>query len=168
MEDDRDTSRQQPTAPGADEKTSVEATLTASRALLGVVARSVAPALEVVSLPQFRVLVLLSTEVHTRVGALAEQMGINPSTFSRSVDRMVAGGWVVRSENPEDRREVLLELTDEGRRLVESVTNRRRDEIRTVLARMSPEGRRELTAGLRAFGLAAGETPVGDLLTLGL
>jgi len=145
-----------------------EETLTASRALLGIVARSVAPALEVVSLPQFRVLVLLSSEGPTRVGQLATQVGANPSTFSRSIDRMVAGGWVVRSENPDSRREVLLELTDDGRWLVESVTTRRRREIEGVLARMSAADRKTLIAGLNSFNAAAGETSVGDLLPLGL
>ncbi|WP_022880595.1 MarR family winged helix-turn-helix transcriptional regulator [Gryllotalpicola ginsengisoli] len=142
--------------------------LTASRALLAIVARSVAPALEVVSLPQFRVLVLLSTDGPTRVGSLAEHVGANPSTFSRSVDRMVAAGWVVRTGNPESRREVLLELTDDGRWLVESVTARRRREIETVLERMPPSQRAALVRALRSFSEAAGEASVGDLLTLGL
>lgn len=145
-----------------------EATLTASRALLGIVTRSVAPALEAVSLPQFRVLVLLSAAGPTRVGQLAEQIGANPSTFSRSIDRMVAGGWVVRAENPDSRREVLLELTDDGRWLVESVTVRRRREIEAVLEKMSPADRDALVAALTAFTAAAGEPGAGDVLPLGL
>lgn len=145
-----------------------EIVLTASRALLGIVAQSVAPALEVVSLPQFRVLVLLSSQGPTRVGALADRLGANVSTFSRSVDRMVAGGWVVRAENPESRREVLLDLTDDGRWLVESVTVRRRRGIQGVLDRMSDDERAQLAAALDAFGDAAGETAVEDLLPLGL
>ena len=145
-----------------------EETLTASRALLGIVARSVAPALEAVSLPQFRVLVLLSSEGPTRVGQLAVQVGANPSTFSRSIDRMVAGGWVTRSENPDSRREVLLELTDDGRWLVESVTTRRRREITAVLDKMTATDRDALMAALATFTAAAGEPDVGDLLPLGL
>jgi DNA-binding MarR family transcriptional regulator len=145
-----------------------DATLTASRALLGIVARSVAPALEAVSLPQFRVLVLLSADGPTRVGHLAERVGANISTFSRSVDRMVAGGWIVRSENPDSRREVLLELTDDGRWLVESVHTRRRREIAAVLEKMSTADRSALTKALSAFTVAAGEPGVDDLLPLGL
>lgn len=145
-----------------------EEMLTASRALLGIVARSVAPALEVVSLPQFRILVLLSAEGPTRVGQLAERIGANPSTFSRSVDRMVAGGWVARAENPESRREVLLELTDDGRWLVRSVTTRRRRAIDQVLEQMTAADRASLVAALNAFTAAAGEPGVEDLLPLGL
>jgi len=145
-----------------------EAALTASRALLGIVARSVAPALEAVSLPQFRVLVLLSAQGPTRVGQLAEQVGANPSTFSRSVDRMVAGGWVIRSGNPDSRREVLLELTDDGRWLVESVHTRRRRAIAAVLEKMTAADRDALTKALGAFTVAAGEPGIGDLLPLGI
>ena len=146
----------------------IDATLTASRALLGVVARSVASTLEVVTLPQFRVLVLLSADGPTRIGSLAERMEVVPSTFTRSVDRMVAGGWVARSENPDSRREVLIELTDDGRRLVEAVTERRRREIRAVLKLLSPEDRALVAKAFTLFNAAAGEPTVEDLLTLGL
>ena len=145
-----------------------DATLTASRALLGVVARSVASALEVVTLPQFRVLVLLSANGPTRIGSLAERMEAVPSTFTRSVDRMVAGGWVARAENPDSRREVLIELTDDGRRLVEAVTERRRREIRDVLKLLSRDDRAVVARAFTLFNAAAGEPTVEDLLTLGL
>ncbi len=146
----------------------VDATLTASRALLGVVARSVASALEVVTLPQFRVLVLLTSDGPIRIGSLAEQMGAVASTFTRSVDRMVAGGWIARAENPDSRREVLIELTDDGRRLVEAVTERRRREVRDVLKLLSDEDRASVARAFTLFNAAAGEPTVEDLLTLGL
>jgi len=146
----------------------VDATLTASRALLGVVARSVAPALEVVTLPQFRVLVLLSNNGPTRVGALAEQVGVVASTFSRSVDRMEAGGWIVRTHSRDNRREVLVELTPAGRELVATVTERRRRELREILLRLSPEERDALALALAIFNSAAGEPSVEELLVLGL
>lgn len=145
-----------------------DATLTASRALLGVVARSVASALEVVTLPQFRVLVILSADGPTRIGSLAGRIGAVPSTFTRSVDRMVAGGWIVRAENPDSRREVLIELTDDGRRLVEAVTERRRREIRDVLKLLSEDDRALVARAFTLFNTAAGEPTVEDLLTLGL
>lgn len=146
----------------------VEATLTASRALLGVVARSVGGALEEVSLPQFRVLVLVASEGPMRVSTLAQRMGAVPSTFSRMLDRMVSGGWISRAENPHSRREVLVGLTDAGRRLVEDVTERRRREIRQLLAGLSAPERATVIRGLSLFNEAAGEASVEDLLVLGL
>ena len=144
------------------------ATLTASRALLGVVARSVASALEVVTLPQFRILVLLSSGGPTRVGVLAEQMTIVASTFTRSLDRMVVAGWITRVANPEDRREVLVQLTDAGRQLVDEVTQRREREIQSILAVLTDHDRAELIRAFALFASAAAEPRVEDLLTLGL
>ena len=148
---------------------SIEATLVASRALLGVVARSVATALEQVSLPQFRVLVVLSSCAGPlRAGALAERTGVHPSTFSRTADRLEAGGWVRRTPNPESRREVLVELTDQARRLVDQVTRDRRAEIARILEQAPAEQREAIRAGFEAFAAAAGEPPVEDLATLGV
>jgi len=145
-----------------------EATLTASRAMLGVVARSVGPALEQVSLPQLRVLVLLAGYGTTRSGMLADLVGVHASTFSRTTDRLVAGGWVRRMQNPQSRRETLVELTDAGRRLVASVMQRRRAEMSAILRRVPVDERPAVRAAFEAFSLAAGEPPLVDLAVLGV
>lgn len=144
-----------------------DATLTASRALLGVVARSVAAALEVVTLPQFRILVVLVGSGPMRIGALAERMHAVPSTFSRTIDRMVTGGWVERSASPDSRREVMIDVSLHGRQLVTHVTNLRRGEINAVLADMTEQDRQLVTLAFTRFSAAAGEPTVEDLLTLG-
>lgn len=144
------------------------AIVTSSRALLGVVARSVASALEVVTLPQFRVLVLLSSQGPMRTGTLAARLGVNASTFSRSLDRIVAAGWARREPNPESRREVIVDLTDDGRRLVDAVTERRRREYRSILSRLSADDQAAVAHALDLFNQAAGEPSSEDLLTLGL
>ncbi|WP_372594143.1 MarR family winged helix-turn-helix transcriptional regulator [Actinotalea sp.] len=145
-----------------------EQTLLASRALLGVVARSIEPALEEVSLPQFRVLVLLTAYGPMRSGAVAERMGIHPSTFSRNADRLVAGGWVRRVEDPESRLSVLVEPTERARLLVERVTLARRERIVEILGRMPAEQRAVLGEALGAFAQAAGEPSLEELSVLGL
>jgi len=145
-----------------------EATLRASRALLGIVARSVSDALEKVTLPQFRVLVVLAGSGAMRMGALAARVGAVPSTFSRSIDRMVEGGWVIRQESPQSRREILVDLTDEGRRLVDQVTERRRRQVASVLTSLAPDEQQQIIDALELFSTAAGEPTPEDLLTLGL
>ena len=156
----------QPDTTGGSE--AVDATLIASRALLGVIARSMSEALEVVTLPQFRILVVLYANGPLRFGVLADKMRINPSTFSRSIDRMVAGGWVERTQSPESRREILIALSQHGRGLVDHVMLRRRNELDRILAPMESEQRREIEHALRLFADAAGEPSDDDLLTLGV
>lgn len=146
-----------------------DAVLTASRALLAVVARSLAPVLDQVTLPQFRALVVLSSSPEPlRSGDLAAALGVHPSTFTRTADRLVAAGWVRRVENPGNRREILVELTDDGRALVEEVTGRRRQEIEGILGRLDEADREQVHRGLEAFARAAGEPSVHDLSALGL
>lgn len=145
-----------------------DATLLVSRALLGVVARSVSSALEFVTLPQFRVLVVLSATGPIRMGALAERVHANQSTFSRSMDKIVTGGWAERSTSPDSRREVLILLTEAGRALVAEVTERRLAEISTILERLTPSEQESVRAGLELFSIAAGEDSVEELLVLGI
>jgi DNA-binding MarR family transcriptional regulator len=152
--------------PGLKEMT--EATLLASRAMLAVVARSLAGALEDVTLPQFRAMVILDTQGPQRTGAVADLVGVHQSTFTRTADRLVRDGWVLRVENPDSRREVLLELTDRGRELVAVVMTRRQSELRRALTKVPVGQRAAVVEGMRAFAAAAGEPDAADLLTLGL
>src|SRR3954447_26368646 len=122
-----------PNAERAKLKDDVEATLVASRALVGVIARSLADVLEQITLPQFRVLVVLCAEGPLRSGALAERLGIHQSTFTRTADRLVTQGWIRREVSPESRREVLVDLTDAGEDLVLGVMRARRANIEAVL-----------------------------------
>lgn len=146
----------------------VDAILTASRALLGVVARSVSDALHDVTLPQFRVLVVLSSTGPLRIGALAEKMSANPSTFSRTIDRMVTGGWVGRASSIDSRREVLVHITEQGHALVDEVTERRRTEVARILHDVPVAERDGIARALTSFTAAAGEPNPKALLILGL
>ncbi len=156
--------RERPIQPSPE---AVHATLLASRALMGVMARSMAAVLEGISLPQFRILVLLAASGPLRTGALAERTGVHASTLTRTADRLVRAGWVRRIDNPLSRREVLIELTPKGRRLVEEVTRRRAAEITEILARLPRSEQDVVQAGLAAFAEAAGEPSAQDLLVLG-
>jgi DNA-binding MarR family transcriptional regulator len=146
----------------------VEVTLTASRALVGVVARTLADVLEVVTLPQFRMLVVLCDEGPLRSGVLSERLGIHQSTLTRLADRLVGQGWVRRETNAESRREVMVDLTDAGRELVTKVLEARRADLAKILGRAPAKDRAVIRAGFEAFARAAGEPDPGHLLTLGL
>lgn len=146
----------------------VSAVLTASRVLVSVAARSLAQIEEQVTLAQFRTLVVLSSgEGRTNLNRLADQLAVTPSTALRTVDRLVAAGLATRRENPENRREVVLGLTDDGERIVRDVTATRRVEIAAILERMSARKRAELVSAFRAFAAAADEPEVTASSALG-
>lgn len=137
------------------------AVLTASRLLVAVSARSLAAVEDRVTLPQFRLLVVLSTEGPAKLVVLAERLGVNPSTALRMMDRLIAAGLADRQVNPDNRRETVLRLTDDGRRIVEDVTGRRRAEIAAIVSRLDPEQRAALVSALGAFTEAGAEPAVG-------
>lgn len=140
------------------------AVLTASRLLVAVSARSLAEVEERVTLPQFRMLVVLSTRGATKLVVLADLLQVAPSTAMRMVDRLIAAGLADRQVNPDNRRETMLQLTDEGRRTVADVTARRRAEIAAIVGRLGSDQRAALVGALTAFNEAGGEplAPVSD------
>ena len=144
-----------------------DSVVVASQALLALVARTIAPALEQVSLQQFRVLVVLVGAGPHRLGALAARLDVVPSTFSRTIDRMEAAGWVIRSPNADSRREVIVDVTAEGRRLVEGVTDARRQEVVDILAKLPVNRRQAMADAFEDFATAAGEPAIEDLLPIG-
>ncbi|MGE3234819.1 MAG: MarR family winged helix-turn-helix transcriptional regulator [Thermoleophilia bacterium] len=141
----------------------VDAVLTASRVLVAVAAESLAAAeRQDVSLPQYRVLVLIAARGPQRVADLAEALGVNPSTATRVCDRLYGKGLIHRRRPPGRRREVRISLSDAGVGLVDEVTRRRRDGIARLLAAVPGEQRAAVVHGLRALADAAGEIPDPD------
>jgi DNA-binding MarR family transcriptional regulator len=145
--------------------TVTDAVLRASRLLVGLSARSIAAVDESITLPQFRVLVVLSTRGAMNLSALAEHLDVKPSTATRMIDRLVITGLVEREVNPISRRQVVIDLTGTGASVVAEVTKLRRREIANIVANMPAPHRRWLVDALDAFSQAGAEPPVPDDLT---
>ncbi|MCP9947809.1 MULTISPECIES: MarR family winged helix-turn-helix transcriptional regulator [Actinomadura] len=150
---------------GVDEVTS--ALLTASRLLVAISVRSLAAVEDAVTLPQFRLLVVLSSQGPAKLVTLAGLLEVNPSTAMRMVDRLAAAGLVDRQASPDSGREIRIQLTAAGRAIVDDVTARRRADIAAVVSRMPVGQRHVLVDALRAFTDAGGEPRVPTLVQLG-
>ncbi|KJK47094.1 hypothetical protein UK23_21410 [Lentzea aerocolonigenes] len=144
-----------------------DAVLTASRLLVAVSAQSIAAVGDAITLPQFRVLVVLDSRGPMKLTTLAEILDVNPSTATRMVDRLFSSELVARQQNPASRREVVIELTPAGRKIVRSVTRRRRTAIGKIVQRMPERDRRGLVDALVAFAEAGGEPAVDTGENLG-
>jgi DNA-binding MarR family transcriptional regulator len=156
------TATRQRTSPGTQTDRLADAVLTASRVLVAVAARSLAEHESVVSLPQYRALVVLGSRGAQRPVDLAQALGVDPSTATRMCDRLVRKHLITRRRDVIDRRVVLLDLSAAGRRLVERVTRSRRAEIERILEAVDPAERDALVLAFTTFGRAAGEVPEGD------
>ena len=135
----------------------VAAVLTASRALVGVAAASLAGVEGTVSLAQFRMLVMLDSYGETSLNRLADALGVTSASALPMVERLTSAGLVTREVDPANRREVVLSLSRSGAELVWRVTDRRRAAVARIVRKMPGERREDLIAALTAFADAAGE-----------
>jgi DNA-binding MarR family transcriptional regulator len=149
-------------AAGSDVDAVTDAVLTASRLLMSVSARSIAAVDDTITIPQFRLLVVLHGRGPVKLTAVAEALAVNPSTATRMVERLVATGLVSRDPHPTSRRELVVDLTERGHRAVRRVMRRRRGEISRIVAQMTPTARRNLVRALSAFAAAGGAASDGD------
>jgi DNA-binding MarR family transcriptional regulator len=140
----------------------VEALLRASRALVGVAARSVADIDPDVTLPQYRALVVLASRGPQKVADIATELGVAPSTGTRMVDRLIRKGLIGRERSSTDRRVVRVTLTVAGRQLVDRVMRRRRRQLATIVAATTEVWHPAVAPALRAFAEAAGDVPEQD------
>ena len=122
-----------------------------SRVMTAIVARTLADLEEAVTVPQLRILVMLYFDGRTNLATIARNLGVDRSNASRPADRLVAAGFVRRDEDERDRRNVVLSLTARGRRLVDSMMDRRREIFGDLIARLDPEDRVALARGVRAL-----------------
>jgi DNA-binding MarR family transcriptional regulator len=72
-----------------------------------------------ITMPQAKVLYLLSADGDLHMAELVGRLGVSLSTVSGLVDRLVEHGIVSRREDPIDRRQVVVALTASGRDLVD-------------------------------------------------
>ncbi|MGO8692688.1 MAG: MarR family winged helix-turn-helix transcriptional regulator [Rectinemataceae bacterium] len=87
------------------------------------------------TLPQFKMLVVVSQSEPSAVGGIAEQLCIGEPTASYLVDRLVQAELVERAEDPADRRRAMIRLSVEGRILLDKLIGPRNwldDQLRNL------------------------------------
>jgi DNA-binding MarR family transcriptional regulator len=75
----------------------------------------------------------LHDEGAQRLSALAQAFGLDPSTITRQVQALEGSGLVRREVDPTDRRASLLDLSDEGRKVLTETRERRRARLQEAL-----------------------------------
>lgn len=76
----------------------------------------------------------LADEGPQRLGALATSFGLDPSTITRQVQALEEIGLADRRTDPSDRRASILDLTGNGRDVLDQTRARRRDKLQEALA----------------------------------
>ena len=86
----------------------------------------------------FRVLGALARH-DCNLSELAEHQNVSLPTMSATVQTLVERGWLERDRSENDRREVTLQLTEEGRRILSSEHRRLTDWVAAKMESLDPK-----------------------------
>ena len=112
-----------PGKPSSREAISEEAVPYLLRQVAERLSRSLAESLKPFEQPAnvYRILIALERRGPVTIGELAEATLIEPSTLSRTIDRMEDEGFVKHGPDTEDGRSVMVEITPSGRAFFQDI-----------------------------------------------
>lgn len=96
------------------------------------------------TLTQFAALGTLFRHGPLRIGELADIERVRPPSMTRTLACLADGGYVARTQDPSDGRQVMVDLTDKGRVLVEADRRARTAWLSQRLRELTPDERRIL------------------------
>ena len=98
---------------------------------------------------QWGPLLMLSINGPSSVARLVEELGTDAGAMTRLLDRLEAKGLCTRERSSEDRRVVMLSLTDEERRLASRLTDVLADDFNAHLQGFTHDEWRQLISFLQ-------------------
>ena len=100
-------------------------------------------------LSHFYILTTLYREKVLSSGNLAKSLDVRNSTITSLVDRLVKLSLVRRRRCERDRRVVLVELTDKGRKLTEKLLTLRKKRLKEIVKELSREEVKEIYESIK-------------------
>ena len=104
-----------------------------------------------ITVSQFSVLDVLYTKGEMRVCELIEKALSTSGNITVVIKNMEQKGWLYKKTCPTDKRAFLVGLTDEGKKLFETLLPEHRNEIKNTYSILSSEERQELIKILKKF-----------------
>ncbi|MBR8840041.1 MAG: MarR family transcriptional regulator [Stigonema ocellatum SAG 48.90 = DSM 106950] len=89
------------------------------------------------SVPQFRTLAFLDRNPGASLSELAEHLGVTRATASATIERLVQRNFVHRNNDPEERRRIVLNLSEPGRQHLEQAREQTRGQIAHLLNQLT-------------------------------
>ncbi|SHE82747.1 DNA-binding transcriptional regulator, MarR family [Seinonella peptonophila] len=69
---------------------------------------------------QIHMILKIGTEIYKH-GQLANKLGVDPSTLSRTLQPLIKVGIIYRKQNPLSRREILIQLSPKGLEVLDEI-----------------------------------------------
>jgi DNA-binding MarR family transcriptional regulator len=103
------------------------------------------------SVPQFRTLAFLDRHSGASLSDLADHLGVTAATASATVERLVQQNYVQRISHPQERRKVVLSLTEVGLQHLQQARSQTRRQIAALLDRLSEDQLLQIDQSLRSL-----------------
>ncbi len=100
------------------------------------------------SMSQMATLFQISRRGQLAVSDIGDDLGVSNAAASQLLDRLVQQGLILRSENPQDRREKVLVITNEGRQVLLETTSTRLAWLERLAATLTPEEKTKIVEAL--------------------
>jgi DNA-binding MarR family transcriptional regulator len=91
------------------------------------------------TIPQLRSLAFLKRNPGASLSAVADHLGVTCATASTTIERLVQRHLVQRSDHPQERRRIVLNLTTQGKSLLEESQEKTRFHIAEIIESLSSE-----------------------------
>ncbi len=114
------------------------------------------------TMAQMRVLFRLRKHGAITSGKLAASLHVTLPTITSVIDRMIGHGLVERSDDPNDRRRVIVALSSDGEALVERIQQGRRQRLTLLVDALGEDDLRSLVNGLTALTNAIEKVDLSD------
>ena len=103
---------------------------------------------EELSVPQFRTLAFLDRNPGASLSELAEHLGVTRATASANTERLVQRQFIHRCDHPEERRRVVLKLTETGKEHLQSNRVQTRQYIANLLGSLTDDEINQIEQGM--------------------
>jgi len=100
------------------------------------------------SMPQFSMMMQMYHRGACGMSEVSERFEITPAAASQLVDKLVQSGYIMRQEDPSDRRAKLLDLTQKGRELIEQGIEERYRWVEEMEAKLNEQERAQISEAL--------------------
>ncbi|PAK33333.1 MarR family transcriptional regulator, partial [Bacillus licheniformis] len=90
-----------------------------------------------ISLAQSHILDELRRRSKPSMQEVSESLGIDITTFSRQIQNLIKMGLVEKTANPSDKRVFTLSLTNEGKKVNQSIDDRVNNYLKEVFSHMN-------------------------------
>jgi DNA-binding MarR family transcriptional regulator len=104
-----------------------------------------------ISMAQCHTMIGLSISGKTNISILADELGLDKSTLSRTIDGLVQQGLVLRNIKDDDRRFMAIELSDKGNKFNKFLNDKYNMIFKEALEDIPAESQAQLLEAMELF-----------------